>query len=332
MFKVLIEEIKGSSPGKVYIVPRGTTRVGRKNADIEIANERISSSHAEVHFSGTRVTLIDTNSTNGTYVNNRKIKRVALKDGDIVSFGGMGEKAISVYKIKFEGDLKKVVYVINRGIDSPNRYLYLFLTALVFAVFIWLIIPSGDHLALKGGAKPWEKPEDLLPPYAQGVQRTLALGDTVVLPDSDWKSEVRSEIAKDTGSYETKIYSVDIMNPAEASQGSNSYVQANITVQRFKKDFTGSTEVERIKNFVWHEDNFLKENNIKEKFSYSKSKTGLWQWVIWNDGEKFVLYASTVTGRGRTLIQASSFDIYVLKRFFQYIADSYQEGKPEEIY
>ncbi len=332
MFKVLIEEIKGSSPGKVYIVPRGTTSVGRKNADIEIANERISSLHAEVHFSGTRVTLIDTNSTNGTYVNNKKIKRIALKDGDVVSFGGMGEKAISVYKIKFEGDLKKVVYVVNKGLDSPNRYLYLFLTALVFAFFIWLIVPSGDQLSIKGGEKPWEKPEDLLPPYAKGVQRTLALGDTVVLPDSDWKSEVRSEIAKDTGSYEPKIYSVDIVNAAEAAQGSNSYVQANITVQRFKKDFIGSTDVERIKNFVWHEDNFLKENKIKEKFSYSKSKTGLWQWVIWNDGEKFVLYASTITGRGRTLVQASSFDIYVLKRFFQYIADSYQEGKPEETY
>ena len=327
MFKVQIEEIKGQTPGKIYIVPRGTTRIGRKSCDIEIPNERISSAHAEIHFSGTRVTVVDTNSTNGTYVNNRKIKRLALKDGDIVSVGGMGEKAVAVYKIKFEGDLKKVVYVINKGIDSPNRYLYLFLTALVFAFFIWLIIPSGEHLTLKGGAKPWEKPEDLLPPYAQGVKRTLALGDTVVLPESDWKGEMRSELVKDTGVYEPRIYSVDIMNPVEASSGSNSYVQSNITVQRFKKDFTGSTDVERIRSFVWHEENFLKDNNIKEKFTYSRSKAGTWQWVIWNDGEKFNLYASTVSGRGRTLVQASAFDIYVLRRFFQYVADSYQEGK-----
>lgn len=328
MFKVLLEEIKGQTPGKIYMVPRGTTRVGRKNCDIEIYNERISSSHAEIHFSGTRVTVIDTNSTNGTYINNRKIKRTAVKDGDIVSFGGMGEKAISVYKVKFEGDLKKVVHVINKGIDSPNRYLYLFLTAVVFAFFVWLIIPSGEQLTLKGGSKPWEKPDDLLPPYSQGVKRTLMLGDTILLPMSDWKTDTRTELVKDSGVYEPKIYSVDIMNPVEASSGSNSYVQANVTVQRFRKDFTGSSDVERIRNFVWHEENFFKENNIKEqKFSYSRSKNYLWQWVLWNDGEKFSLYADTVSPRGRILVQASTFDIYVAKRFFQYIADSYNEGK-----
>ncbi len=326
MFKVIIEEVKGASPGKTYIIPRGTTRIGRKNSDIEISNERISSSHAEVHFSGTRVIVADTNSTNGTYVNGKKIKRVAVKDGDLISLGGMGEKAVSVYRIKFEGDLKKVVYVINKGMDSPNKYLYLLLTILAIGFFVWLLIPSGDHLSLKGGNKPWESPEELLPPYAAGVKRTLALDDTVILPEGQWKTDVRTELARDAGVYEPRIYSVDIMNPLEASTGSNSYVQANVTVQRFREDFNGSIDVERVHNFVWHEENFLNDNSIKEKFTYSRSKTGVWQWVIWNDGEKFMLYASTVTKRGRILVQGSSFDIYVLKRFFQYIADSYQEG------
>lgn len=327
MFKVIIEEVKGPTPGKVYIIPRGTTKIGRKNSDIEIFNERVSSSHAEVHFSGTRVIVADTNSTNGTYVNGKKIKRTAVKDGDLVSLGGTGEKAVAVYKVRFEGELKKVVYVINKSMDSPNKYLYLFLTVIAVGLFAWLLIPSGDNLSLKGGVKPWESPEELLPPYSIGVKRTLALDDTVMLPQSQWKTEVRTELVRDSGVYEPRIYSVDIMNPIEATTGSNSYVQANITVQRFREDFNGTPDVERVRNFVWHEDNFLKSNAIKEKFTYSKTKTGTWQWVIWNDGEKFVLYASTVTNRGRILVQGSSFDIYVLKRFFQYVADSYQEGK-----
>ncbi len=327
MFKVVLEEIKGRSPGKTYIIPRGTTRVGRKNSDIEINNERISASHAEIHFSGTRVTIIDTNSTNGTYLNNRKIKRQALKEGDIISFGGSGEKAVSVYKVHFEGDLKKVVYVINRGMDSKNKYLYLFLTVLVFVFFIWLIIPSGEQNTLKDGGKPWEKAEEILPPYTVGVNRTIVLGDTLMFPAGDWKTQDSTDLVKDFGVYEPRVYYVEIMNPLEASTGSNSYVQANITVQRFKKDFNGNPEMERVKNFIWHEENFLKENGVKEKFAYAKSKLGVWQWVIWNDGEKFNLYATIVTNRGRIMLRAASFDAYVIKRFFQYIADSYQEGK-----
>ncbi len=327
MFKVVLEEIKGQSPGKTYIIPRGTTRVGRKNSDVEISNERISTSHAEIHFSGTRVTIIDTNSTNGTYLNNRKIKRQALKEGDIISFGGSGEKAVSVYKVHFEGELKKVVYVINKGMDSKNKYLYLFLTVLAFVFFIWLIIPSSEQNTLKDGGKPWEKAEEVLPPYTMGVNRTIALGDTLMFPAGDWRTQDSTDVVKDFGVYEPRVYYVEIMNPLEASTGSNSYVQANITIQRFKKDFSGNPEMERVKNFIWHEEHFLKENGIKDKFAYAKSKLGTWQWVIWNDGEKFNLYATIVTNRGRIMLRAASFDAYVIKRFFQYIADSYQEGK-----
>ena len=116
--KVLFEEIKGDNPGKIYIVNRGTTRIGRKNSDIEISNTRISGMHAEIHYSGTRVFVIDRNSTNGTFVNGKKVRRVALRDGDVISLGGVSEKAAAVFKFKIEGELKKVVYIINKSIDS----------------------------------------------------------------------------------------------------------------------------------------------------------------------------------------------------------------------
>ena len=99
-----------------------------------------------------------------------------------------------------------------------------------------------------------------------------------------------------------------------------------MTIQRFKDNFTGGVDEQRIKSFIWHETKFLSENKIDKKFSYSKSSIGVWQWVVWQDDTKFNLYASCVTKRGRILIQASAFDIYVLKRFFQYVANSYQEG------
>ena len=96
--RVLLEEIKGDNPGKVYIVSRGTTRLGRKNSDIQVSNDRISGMHAEIHYSGTRVFIIDRNSTNGTFVNGKKTRRYALKDGDVISVGGISEKASAVFK------------------------------------------------------------------------------------------------------------------------------------------------------------------------------------------------------------------------------------------
>ncbi|MFH1224136.1 MAG: hypothetical protein V1647_07355, partial [Pseudomonadota bacterium] len=128
---------------------------------------------------------------------------------------------------------------------------------------------------------------------------------------------------RDEGVYEPRIYYVELWNSATENE---KVIEASITVQRFRDDFNSSVDKEIVKNFIWHEENFLKENGIDQKFTYSKTKLGTWQWVIWQDNEKFNLYATCVTTRGRILLQGAAFDIFILKRFFQYVADSYQEG------
>jgi len=322
--RILLEEIKGDDPGRVYIISRGTTRIGRKNSDIEISNERISSVHAEVHYSGTRVFVIDRNSTNGTFVNSKKVRRVALKDGDIISLGGISEKASAVFKLKIEGELKQVVYVINKSFDSKFKYLYLTLIVIVFLFFVWLIIPTGDRMSLSGGEKPWEKAEMLMSYSIVGNPTSLALGDSVSLPtDGIWKTEVRYELTKEDGTFEPRLYFIYIYNDAASK---DKIIESSVTLQRFRSDFNGNVEKEKVNNFLWHEKNFLKDNGITKKFEYSKTKVGIWQWVIWQDTEKFNLYGTCVTQRGRIMVQAAAFDVFSLKRFFQYLADTYQEG------
>ncbi len=322
--KIYLEEIKGDNPGKVYIISRGTTRLGRKNADIEISNERVSGMHAEIHYSGTRVLIMDRNSTNGTYVNGKRVRRVALKDSDIICIGGISEKASAVFKLRIEGELKKVIYVINRSFDSKFKYLYMLAAVLAFLFFLWLVIPTGDRTSLPGGDKPWENAESLSSYPVSGKTVVLVLGDTISLPsDGDWKTEVRYELTKDDGTYEPRMYFVYIYNDAPAK---DKIIESNITVQRFKPDFLGDVERETIRNFLWHETKFLKENNIDKKFTYSKTKIGVWQWIIWQDPEKFNLYGTCITKRGRLLVQAAAFDMFSLKKFFQYFADTYQEG------
>lgn len=322
--RILLEEIKGDNPGKTYIVSRGTTRIGRKNSDIEISSERISGMHAEIHYSGTRVFIIDRNSTNGTFVNGKKARRVALRDGDVISLGGISEKASAVFKLKIEGELKQVVYVINRSIESRFKYFYLMLIVAIFLFFIWLVIPTGDRSSLPGGGKPWENAETLMSYSIAGNPTSLVLGDTVSLPsDGIWKTEVRYELTKDDGTYEPRLYFIYIYNDAAAK---DKIIESSVTIQRFRPDFSGNVEKEKINNFIWHEKTFLKDNGIDKKFMYSKTKVGIWQWVIWQDPEKFNLYASCVTQRGRIMVQAAAFDVFSLKRFFQYLADTYQEG------
>jgi len=192
--------------------------------------------------------------------------------------------------------------------------------------FVWLIIPINNQMALKGGEKPWEEAEQMLPVYG-GITLTLALNDTVALPPGgQWKSDVRYERTQDTSVYEPRIYIMELWDDVSTASSSDKVVQANITIQRFRSDFAASVEEERIKNFIWHETKFLKENKIDKRFSYSKSTIGDWQWIVWQDDTKFNLYASCVTKRGRLLLQASAFDVYVLKKFFQYVANTYQEG------
>ncbi|MEI6079013.1 MAG: FHA domain-containing protein [bacterium] len=326
MLKITLEQIRGEGAGRLYTIPRGTVKIGRKNTDIEIPNERISGVHAEIHYSGTRVFIIDRNSTNGTYVNARRIRRTPLKDGDIITLAGTGEKSVAVFKLNISGEGSKIVYILNRSMETPSKYLYMLLAFALVLFFVWLLIPVKDNMSLKGGERPWEEAVEMLPAYG-GSRLTIALNDTIVLPQGgDWKSDVKYELGQDTGVYEPRVYVVDLWDDVSSSPSSDKVIQASLTIQRFKDNFTGGVDEQRIKSFIWHETKFLSENKIDKKFSYSKSSIGVWQWVVWQDDTKFNLYASCVTKRGRILIQASAFDIYVLKRFFQYVANSYQEG------
>lgn len=62
--------------------------VGRRSSnDIQIQNLAVSGRHARIMTTGDGIVLEDMNSTNGTYINGRLIKKQALVDGDEVIIG-----------------------------------------------------------------------------------------------------------------------------------------------------------------------------------------------------------------------------------------------------
>jgi pSer/pThr/pTyr-binding forkhead associated (FHA) protein len=81
--------------GDFWPLHTGRTTVGRANAgepaDVPLADATISSRHAALVVDPERVVVEDTNSTNGTYVNEEPIGQNGkreLRDGDRLRFGG----------------------------------------------------------------------------------------------------------------------------------------------------------------------------------------------------------------------------------------------------
>jgi len=80
----------------VQLTKDRTTLGRRPYNDIVIDNLAVSGEHAVVQMTDGQVFLEDLNSTNGTYVNGKAIKKQLLQDGDSVEVGK--------YKIKFVND------------------------------------------------------------------------------------------------------------------------------------------------------------------------------------------------------------------------------------
>ena len=65
--------------------------------EIVLQNPKVSRLHAEIVSLDGKVLLIDRNSSNGTYVNDRRIDRQVLQDGDIIYFGGRNAVAAAFH-------------------------------------------------------------------------------------------------------------------------------------------------------------------------------------------------------------------------------------------
>lgn len=89
----LIVSIDGVVIKEVQLAKERTTLGRRPYNDVVIDNLAVSGEHAAVQMLGGQVVLEDLDSTNGTFVNGKAIRRQALQHGDTVEVGK--------YKIQF---------------------------------------------------------------------------------------------------------------------------------------------------------------------------------------------------------------------------------------
>ena len=93
----MIVSIDGVVIKEVQLTKDRTTLGRRPYNDIVIDNLAVSGEHAVMQMSGSEVHIEDLNSTNGSYVNGKAIKKHLLQNGDVIEVGK--------YKIKFIGDV-----------------------------------------------------------------------------------------------------------------------------------------------------------------------------------------------------------------------------------
>ena len=84
----VLVRMEGPEAGRVYSLSRCTLTVGRStDSDIAIDDSGVSRHHLCLGVFGQSVYVEDMGSENGTYVNERRIRRVPLQSGDLVQLG-----------------------------------------------------------------------------------------------------------------------------------------------------------------------------------------------------------------------------------------------------
>jgi len=73
---------------EAFALTTDVTHVGRGvTADVRLDDHTVSARHAIVVLRGDRLRILDDRSTNGTFVNGRRVDESALRDGDVVTLG-----------------------------------------------------------------------------------------------------------------------------------------------------------------------------------------------------------------------------------------------------
>ncbi len=90
-----LKVIKGVEKGKQFLVEDGATSIGRSSSNsiaFHSSEKTVSSHHAIIYKSADKIVIQDMRSTNGTYLNDKKIQEGDIQANDIIGFGQKGPK------------------------------------------------------------------------------------------------------------------------------------------------------------------------------------------------------------------------------------------------
>jgi signal transduction histidine kinase len=139
---------QGQDQGTLFELENGTQGVGRDASNqIQVHDTEVSRRHAEVHYDGSICLVVDLGSSNGTYVNGKKISEPCqLATSDKVQFG----RTIMLYTDPAENppeDLSDKIDIVYKGQVEANSRI---VRSMSHAEGSGLLGTGFD-----GGASPW---------------------------------------------------------------------------------------------------------------------------------------------------------------------------------
>ena len=157
-----------------YPLDKERILLGRKpDNDIQVDNLAVSGQHAAIITILSDSFLEDLDSTNGTYVNGKLIKKHALKNGDVVQIGKHELKYVNDEAVEEEDDFEKTM-IIRPGMASHAA-------AAAKAQESVAAAPAGaaPSAPTPAAATPAAAPPS--PPPAQAPEAKLPLGKILVI-------------------------------------------------------------------------------------------------------------------------------------------------------
>ena len=79
--------LSGSQSDEMIKLRRDATIFGRDKGDILIDDTEVSATHCQIQEINNIFHIFDMNSTNGTFVNNQRIIKAKLREGDVITIG-----------------------------------------------------------------------------------------------------------------------------------------------------------------------------------------------------------------------------------------------------
>ncbi len=97
--------MSGQPLGKIFHLQENNVTIGREpNNTIQIEDEAVSRTHTRVFYENNQWLIEDQNSTNGTFINFKRIQKQEIKNSDVISIGK------TVFKFIREDNLESAYY------------------------------------------------------------------------------------------------------------------------------------------------------------------------------------------------------------------------------
>ncbi len=106
-----------------FDLPQGDMKIGRRpESDIVVDNMAVSGEHANIFTIGEDSFIQDLGSTNGTFVNNKRITKHHLRNGDVVTIGKHTLSYVNESETKPADDFAKTVIIAppSAGSDAAS--------------------------------------------------------------------------------------------------------------------------------------------------------------------------------------------------------------------